>query len=81
MGFVGFTEGIFVGIILTCFFFVVIYARRSVIRQSFKGLQLRSTVHRLYRQQLFLDKVGDQIHIIKLQGSLYSKQALCSLAR
>lgn len=71
MGFIGFTEGIIVGIVLTCFFFVVIYARKSVIRESCKGLQLRSTVHRLYRQQLFLDKVGDQIHIIKLQGFMF----------
>lgn len=44
------------------------YSRRSVIRASFTGSQLRSTVHRLYRQQMFLDQVGDQIHIIKLQG-------------
>ncbi len=56
---------------LTCFFFVVIYARKSVIRETFKGTQLRSTVHRLYRQEMFLDKVGEQIHIIKLQGFMF----------
>jgi SulP family sulfate permease len=71
MGLLGFTEGIFFGIILSCLFFVVIYARKNVIRESFNGLQLRSTVHRLFRQQLFLDTVGDQIHIIKLQGFMF----------
>ncbi|KAJ3040061.1 hypothetical protein HDV00_011510 [Rhizophlyctis rosea] len=71
MGFFGFTEGIVAGIILACVFFVVMYSRRSVIRASFTGAQLRSTVHRLYRQQMFLDQVGDQIHIIKLQGFMF----------
>ncbi|KAJ3279289.1 hypothetical protein HK104_001585 [Borealophlyctis nickersoniae] len=71
MGIWGFTEGIVVGIILACVFFVVMYSRRNVIRASFTGSQLRSTVHRLYRQQMFLDQVGDQIHIIKLQGFMF----------
>lgn len=44
------------------------YSRRSVIRETFWGSELRSTVHRLYRQQGFLDKVGRQTHVIKLQG-------------
>ncbi|KAI8927111.1 sulfate transporter family-domain-containing protein [Entophlyctis helioformis] len=71
MGVIGFTEGVMVGIMLACVFFVVIYARRSIIRDSFSGTQLRSTVHRLYRQQIFLDNCGDQIHVIKLQGFMF----------
>jgi SulP family sulfate permease len=71
MGIVGFTEGIMVGVILACIFFVVMYSRKSIIRETFTGSQLRSTVHRLYRQQSFLDKVGNQIHIIKLQGFMF----------
>ncbi|KAI8911753.1 sulfate transporter family-domain-containing protein [Gorgonomyces haynaldii] len=71
MGFIGFTEGIIVGLLLTSLFFVAIYANKSVIKESFKGSDLRSTVHRLYRQQMFLDKVGSQIHIIKLQGFMF----------
>ncbi|KAI8815325.1 sulfate transporter family-domain-containing protein [Cladochytrium replicatum] len=66
MGIWGFTEGIIVGIILACFFFVVMNARKSVIRSSYTGAALRSTVHRLYRQQRFLDQVGSQITIIKV---------------
>ncbi|KAI8823013.1 sulfate transporter family-domain-containing protein [Fimicolochytrium jonesii] len=71
MGIVGFTEGILAGVIMACIFFVVMYARRSVIRSTYSGAQLRSTVHRLYRQQAFLDQVGDQIQIIKLQGFIF----------
>ncbi|KAJ3008097.1 hypothetical protein HKX48_008773 [Thoreauomyces humboldtii] len=71
MGVVGFTEGILTGVVLACVFFVVMYARRSVIRATYTGSQLRSTVHRLYRQQYFLDQVGEQIHIIKLQGFMF----------
>jgi len=71
MGFVGFTQGIILGIILSNIFFVVMYARRPVIRSLYTGSQLRSTVHRLYRQQKFLDKVGHQISVIKLQGFIF----------
>jgi SulP family sulfate permease len=53
---------------MACIFFVVMYSQKSIIRETFTGTQLRSTVHRLYRQQSFLDKVGAQTHIIKLQG-------------
>lgn len=71
MGLVGFTEGIILGIILANVFFVVMYARRPVVRSLYNGSQLRSTVHRLYRQQIFLDKVGSQICIIRLQGFIF----------
>ncbi|KAI8918399.1 sulfate transporter family-domain-containing protein, partial [Powellomyces hirtus] len=71
MGVVGFTEGILTGVVLACVFFVVMYARRSVVRATYTGSQLRSTVHRLYRQQYFLDQVGEQIHVIKLQGFMF----------
>ena len=71
MGFVGFTEGIVIGIILACVFFVVMYARRPLIRATYTGSQVRSTVHRLYRQQIFLDKVGNQTCILKLQGFIF----------
>lgn len=50
---------------------VFTYSRKTVIRDSFTGRQLRSTVHRLYRQQTFLDKVGEQIQVIKLQGFIF----------
>ena len=47
------------------------YSNKSIIRETFDGAQSRSTVHRLYRQQTFLDRVGKQIRIIKLQGFMF----------
>ncbi|KAF7726256.1 hypothetical protein EC973_008966 [Apophysomyces ossiformis] len=72
MATLGFVEGILVGIILACVFFVVQNARRSqAIRATHTGQLLRSTVRRLYRQQKFLNHVGKQIQVIKLQGYLF----------
>ncbi|KAJ3196507.1 hypothetical protein HK101_008690 [Irineochytrium annulatum] len=67
----GFTEGILAGMILACFFFVIMYSRRSIIRGSYKGTEVRSNVHRPYRQKMFLDSVGDQVRILKLQGFMF----------
>jgi SulP family sulfate permease len=71
MGFLGFTEGIVLGIIMACIFFVFTYSRRRAIRAVYSGRDLKSTVRRPYRQLRFLDAIGDQIQIVKLQGFLF----------
>ncbi|KAI8091871.1 sulfate transporter family-domain-containing protein [Thamnidium elegans] len=72
MATLGFVEGILVGIIMACVFFVVQNARRSeAIRATFTAQYMRSTVRRLYRQERFLREVGGQIQIVKLQGYLF----------
>ncbi|CAO3628038.1 unnamed protein product [Cunninghamella blakesleeana] len=72
MATLGFVEGIFIGIMTACIFFVVQNARRSeTIRATYTGQVMHSTVRRLYRQQLFLNRVGSQIQVIKLQGYLF----------
>lgn len=72
MAVLGFVEGIIVGIIMACIFFVVQNARRSeAIRATYTGQYMRSTVRRLYRQELFLKEVGGQIQVVKLQGYLF----------
>ncbi|KAI7903690.1 sulfate transporter family-domain-containing protein [Cokeromyces recurvatus] len=72
MAVLGFVEGIFVGIVMACIFFVVQNARRSeAIRATYTGDYMRSTVRRLYRQERFLKRVGTQIQIVKLQGYLF----------
>lgn len=72
MATLGFVEGILVGIIMACVFFVVQNARRSeAIRATYTGQYMRSTVRRLYRQERFLKQVGGQIQIVKLQGYLF----------
>lgn len=67
----GFIEGIFLGIIMACVFFVVSNSRKSAIRAKFSGSSIKSTVRRRYRQQKFLKEVGNQIYVIKLQGYMF----------
>ncbi|OBZ83165.1 Uncharacterized protein C24H6.11c [Choanephora cucurbitarum] len=72
MAIMGFVEGIFVGIVLACIFFVVQNARgNKAIRAIYTGQYMRSTVRRLYRQEQFLNQVGGQIQVVKLQGYLF----------
>lgn len=67
----GFTEGIILGIMAACLFFVIQSSRRSIVRAKYSGRQMWSPVHRLYRQQMFLEKVGDQIRVYRLQGQIF----------
>ncbi|CAG8512283.1 17103_t:CDS:10 [Cetraspora pellucida] len=71
MSSLGFIEGIFLGIIMACIFFVVSNSRKSAIRATFSGSSVSSTVRRRYRQQKFLKYVGSQIYAIRLQGYLF----------
>ncbi|KAI8606230.1 sulfate transporter family-domain-containing protein [Dissophora ornata] len=67
----GFVEGIFLGILLACVFFVVTNSRKEGVRYSCTGESAKSTVRRVYRQQKFLRQVGRQIYIFKLQGDMF----------
>lgn len=49
---IGFSEGILVGVVAACVFFVYIYSRKNIVRSTYSGAEIRSTVHRLYRQQV-----------------------------
>lgn len=72
MSALGFVEGILVGIIMACVFFVVQNARNNdTIRSTHTGSELRSTVRRVFQQQKFLKQVGRQIQVIRLQGYLF----------
>jgi SulP family sulfate permease len=47
------------------------YSQHPVIRATYTGRELKSTVHRLLRQQSFLDHIGDEIQVLKLQGFMF----------
>ena len=66
-----FVVGILAGIIIACCFFVVQTSRRKTVRSIFDGSVARSTVRRHMTQRHFLDEVGTQTQIIKLQGFLF----------
>ncbi|KAI9034586.1 sulfate transporter family-domain-containing protein [Hyaloraphidium curvatum] len=67
----GFTEGIILGIMAASLFFVIQTSRRSIVRGQYTGRHMWSPVHRLYRQQRFLERVGEQIRVYRLQGQVF----------
>ena len=71
MGVWDFVYGILVGILLACVSFVIEAARRPVVRGIYTGNVARSNVLRHPKQQNFLKDVGNQICIIKLEGTLF----------
>ena len=71
MGMVDFVVGIGVGIILACVSYVVEAARTPVVQGIYSGDVARSTVLRHPKQQEFLKNVGEQICIVKLQGTIF----------
>jgi len=66
-----FVIGILAGIIFACLFFVVQTSRRKTVRAIFDGSVARSTVRRHMTQRQFLEAVGTQTQIMKLQGFLF----------
>ncbi|KAK6200218.1 sulfate transporter Sulfate/bicarbonate/oxalate exchanger SAT-1 and related transporter [Scheffersomyces amazonensis] len=71
MGAFDFVIGILVGILLACLSFVVEAGRSPVVQAVYSGAVARSTVLRHPKQQEFLKNVGDQICVIKLQGTIF----------
>jgi SulP family sulfate permease len=71
MALLGFVEGVVIGIVLACCFFVYLYSSRAPIRVAYSGAAAKSTVRRVYRHRAFLDQVRNQIQVVKLQGFLF----------
>lgn len=71
MGAWDFVYGVLAGILLACLLFVIEAARRPVVRGIYTGVVARSTVLRHPKQQEFLKDVGDQICVLKLQGTVF----------
>ncbi|PKI85235.1 hypothetical protein MVES_000796 [Malassezia vespertilionis] len=66
-----FVVGSLVGIALACLFFVMQTSRQNVVRTIFNGHAARSTVRRHSTQRRFLDNIGRQTVVVKLQSSLF----------
>ncbi|KAK4687198.1 sulfate permease, SulP family, partial [Tremellales sp. Uapishka_1] len=66
-----FVIGLLLGIILACVFFVVQSSRRRAIRTVFSGATAKSTVRRPRSQRAFIQQVGSQTYVMKLQGFLF----------
>ncbi|XBW34596.1 hypothetical protein QEN19_000159 [Hanseniaspora menglaensis] len=66
-----FVMGIIAGLIIACFHFLVNSANLQSINGEYDGIMLQSTVNRDVSQTELLNRVGDQIYILKLQNLLF----------
>ncbi|CAR27060.1 ZYRO0C07986p [Zygosaccharomyces rouxii] len=71
MGIYDFVLGVIVGILIACFSFLVDSTKLQTINGEFDGKVARSTVNRDYVQSNFLNGVGEQIYVLKLQNVLF----------
>ena len=71
MGAYDFVIGILVGIVLACVGYVMRTSRISAIRVTSPGGLATSTVRRHPLQAVFLQEVGQQIHVMRLAGYLF----------
>ncbi|CCE63055.1 hypothetical protein TPHA_0D04210 [Tetrapisispora phaffii CBS 4417] len=71
MGIYDFVLGIIVGILLACIKFMVDGTKLQTINTEYDGTIAKSTVYRDFIQSKFLDGIGEQIYLIKLQNVLF----------
>lgn len=71
IGAFGFLPGVAVGLIVTIISFAVQYSRINVIKHTVSGSNYQSNVDRCTEEQLLLQKKGNQLQILKLQGYLF----------
>ena len=67
----GLLAGIAVGIAVAISFFVLEYSRMDVIKQEFSGSFHRSNLDRSFAQNQLLQREGDKILILRLQGYIF----------
>lgn len=71
MGIFDFVLGIIVGILIACFKFLIDSSKLQTINGEFNGTVAKSTVYRDSIQTKFLNGVGEQIYVLKLQNLLF----------
>lgn len=71
VAFVGFLEAVAVGILLAVVLFVVGYSRVDVIKHRLSGSTYRSRVTRPLDQRTILQREGERIFILQLQGFIF----------
>lgn len=71
VGFVGFLQGVGVGLVLALVLFAVDYSRTNVVKHALTGGTYRSKVERGPRQRESLRRRGERIHVLELQGFVF----------
>ena len=67
----GLLSGIALGVVVAIAAFVLEYSRMEVIKQEFSGSNHRSNVDRSFAQNQALQKAGERIWIVRLQGYIF----------
>lgn len=71
IGVIGFLEGIVVGLIMSMILFVVNYSKVDVIKHELNGQTFHSNVERSENEKSIIQRQGDQISILSLQGFIF----------
>lgn len=71
MAFVGFLEGVGLGLAIAIILFVINYSRVNVAKHVLSGANYQSHAVRLFQEQRVLRQEGEQIYILDLQGFLF----------
>ncbi len=67
----GFLQGVGAGIVIAVILFVVNYSRISIVRSCVSGRYFQSNVERAAPQRFILNRNGEQVLILQLQGFVF----------
>ncbi|MFC1628130.1 SLC26A/SulP transporter family protein [Gemmatimonadota bacterium] len=67
----GYLEGVGIGIIIAGMLFVVNYSRMNVVKHELSGSTSNSKVERAGQHKELLQKTGEQVYILVLQGYIF----------
>jgi len=81
VAFLGFLQGVVVGLLLATLLFVADYSRIDVVKDELRGSVYRSNVERDPEQVEVLRSEGDRIHVMTLQGIVFFGTAHSLLER
>lgn len=68
---VGFLEGIAVGFVMSVISFMFNYSQLNVVKHSSSLVTTRSNIHRTEPERQTLNKKGDKVYILELQGYVF----------
>ncbi|RJP47711.1 MAG: STAS domain-containing protein [Anaerolineaceae bacterium] len=71
IGSVGFLEGVIAGVAISILLFVFKYANVNTVRDSLNGQMYHSKVERPAIQRETLNRLGESIHVFRLQGFIF----------
>jgi len=71
VGWMGFLEGVSIGVAIAIVLFAVNYSRISIAKDALTGKSYQSNVERPLEQRQLIKRMGDCIRILRLQGFIF----------